>query len=369
MTHPAPAEPGPARTALLNVRVFDGRRLTEPRTVVIDGGTVSRDTRTAGARTVDGTGMTLLPGLIDAHVHLHGPDTLARLAAHGVTTALDMATWPPQLLADLRRVPGLTDIRSAGTPAVGAGGPHSHIPGMAQDAVVRSPQQAGEFVAAQVSAGADYIKIVVEAPGEGGPDEQTIDALVAAARTHGRKTVAHTATAGACTMALDAGVDFLTHVPFDRPLLPADITRAARQGRVWIPTLTMMEGTAAARGVPHAYRTARTNLAALHQAGVPILAGTDANTQPGVPFQVRHGESIHHELALLVDAGLTPAEALRAATALPARSFGLDDRGAVSPGLRADLLLVDGDPLADIRATRAVRRIWCAGAEQTPAAV
>ncbi|GAA3309883.1 hypothetical protein GCM10020295_75610 [Streptomyces cinereospinus] len=75
--------------------MFDGRRLTEPRTVVIDGGTVSRDTRTAGARTVDGTGMTLLPGLIDAHVHLHGPDTLARLAAHGVTTALDMATWPP----------------------------------------------------------------------------------------------------------------------------------------------------------------------------------------------------------------------------------------------------------------------------------
>ncbi|MER5951895.1 amidohydrolase family protein [Streptomyces sp. NPDC001904] len=369
MPHPESVEPGPARTALLNVRVLDGRRLTEPCTVVIDGGVIAPDNGTSGARTVDGSGMTLLPGLIDAHVHLHGPDTLARLASHGVTTALDMATWPPQLLAALRRVPDLTDIRSAGTPAIGAGGPHARIPGMAHDAIVRRPQEAGEFVAAQVSAGADYIKIVVEAPGEGGPDRETIDALVAAARTHGRKTVAHAATAGAYTMALDAGVDHVTHIPLDRLLEPGEIARMAGQGQVCIPTLTMMEGTAAARGNATAYRTARRNLAALHAAGVPILAGTDANTQPGVPFQVAHGESLHHELELLVDAGLTPAEALHSATALTARHFGLDDRGAITPGLRADLVLVDGDPLTDIRATRALHRIWCAGIEVTPAAV
>ncbi|MFB7031683.1 MULTISPECIES: amidohydrolase family protein [unclassified Streptomyces] len=369
MTHPETVGPDrPARTALLNVRVLDGGQLTGPRTVVIDGSVIAQDTDTSGARTVDGTGMTLMSGLIDAHVHLHGPDTLARLASYGVTTALDMATWPPQLLAALRRVPDLTDIRSAGTPAIGADGPHSHISGMAQDAVVRSPRQAGEFVAAQVSAGADYIKIVAEAPGQGGPDQETVDALVAAARTHGRKTVAHAATAGAYTMVLDAGVDFVTHIPLDRPLDQTEVMRMATHGTVCIPTLTMMEGTAAARGVPHVYQTARRNLAALHAAGVPVLAGTDANTQPGVPFQVQHGESIHHELELLVDAGLSPAEALHAATALPARHFGLDDRGEVVPGLRADLLLVEGDPLADIRATRAVRHVWCAGREHVPAA-
>ncbi|MEV6806618.1 amidohydrolase family protein [Streptomyces sp. NPDC051132] len=284
MTHPASTAPGtgPARTAVRHVRVFDGRQLTEPRTVVIDGGVISPETDTAGARPLDGTGMVLLPGLIDAHVHLHGPGTLARLASYGITTALDMATWPPQLLASLRRVTDLTDIRSAGTPAIGDGGPHSRIPGMARDAIVRSPQQAGEFVAAQVSAGADYIKIVAEAPGQGGPDQETIDALVAAARTHGRKSVAHAATVGAYTMALDAGVDFLTHIPLDGPLGSGDIARMAAAGRVCIPTLTMMQGTAAARGLAHAYQTARRNLAALHTAGVPILAGTDANTQPGV---------------------------------------------------------------------------------------
>ncbi|MDA5143423.1 amidohydrolase family protein [Streptomyces sp. AD681] len=364
MTRTAPAVPGPTRTALLYVRVFDGHALTEPCTVVIDGGVIAPHTDASGARLVDGTGMTLLPGLIDAHVHLHGADTLAVLASHGVTTALDMATWPPRLLASLRRVPHLTDIRSAGTPAIGDGGPHARIPGMSKDAVVRGPREAGEFVAAQVSAGADYIKIVAEAPGEGGPDRETLDALVAAARTHGRKTVVHAATTGAYRMALDAGADFITHVPMDRPLHAGEAARTAAQGQVCIPTLTMMEGTAAAKGIAPAYRSAVRSVAALHDAGVPILAGTDANAQPGVPFQVEHGASIHHELELLVEAGLTPVEALRSATVLPARHFDLDDRGAVKPGLRADLLLVDGNPLADIRATRALRQVWCAGVEQ-----
>ncbi|MFF1273086.1 amidohydrolase family protein [Streptomyces marokkonensis] len=360
-------EPGPPRTALLQVRVFDGRALTGPRTVVIDAGVVSPSTDTSGARLVDGTGTTLLPGLIDAHVHLHGPDTLAALASHGVTTALDMATWPPGLLASLRRIPHLTDIRSAGTPAVGDGGPHARVPGMSRDAVVRCPRQAGEFVAAQVSAGADYIKIVAEAPGEGGPDRDTLDALVAAARTHGRKTVVHAATTGAYLMALDAGADFITHIPLDRPLDAAEAARMAAQGQVCVPTLSMMQGTAAARGAAPAFRNAVRSVAVLRDAGVPILAGTDANAQPGAPFQVEHGASIHRELELLVAAGLTPAEALRSATVLPARHFGLDDRGSVAPGLRADLLLVDGNPLADIRATRALRHIWCAGVEQVPA--
>ncbi|MFB7653440.1 MULTISPECIES: amidohydrolase family protein [unclassified Streptomyces] len=369
MNHPSPSglEKQLERTALVRVRVFDGRRLTEPRTVVFEGGVLSADTSTSRAQILDGEGMTLLPGLIDAHVHLHGRDTLERLCSYGVTTALDMATWPPQLLASLRRVTGLTDIRSAGTPAIGSGGPHSKIPGMAADAIVRSPQQAGEFVAAQVSAGVDYIKIVAEAPGAGGPDQETMNALVAAARTHGRLTVAHAATAGAYTMALDAGADVVTHVPLDRALTHHDIARMAAAGRVAVPTLTMMEAVAAARTAAPAYDTAQRNVTALHRAGVPVLAGTDANTQPGVPAQIPHGRSLHHELELLVAAGLTPAEVLRAATAAPALHFGLRDRGAIAPGLRADLLLVDGDPLADISATRNIRHVWCAGRAHTAA--
>jgi imidazolonepropionase-like amidohydrolase len=71
-----------------------------------------------------------------------------------------------------------------------------------------------------------------------------------------------------------------------------------------------------------------------------------------------HGITLHHELALLVRAGLSPAGALAAATSVPARLFGLADRGGIARGLRADLLLVDGDPCADITATRNIVAVW-----------
>jgi hypothetical protein len=95
---------------------------------------------------------------------------------------------------------------------------------------------------------------------------------------------------------------------------------------------------------------------ALHDAGVPVLAGTDA-PNPGTA----HGASIHRELELLVKAGLTEAQALAAATSLPASAFGLSDRGRIAPGLRADLVLVKGDPASDITATRDIVSIWKAG--------
>jgi imidazolonepropionase-like amidohydrolase len=96
----------------------------------------------------------------------------------------------------------------------------------------------------------------------------------------------------------------------------------------------------------------------LHNAGVTILPGTDA-PNPGTGY----GVSMHAELLLLTESGLTPEEALHAATAAAAREFGLIDRGRIEPGRRADLLLVKGDPSKDIRATRDILGVWKAGAE------
>jgi imidazolonepropionase-like amidohydrolase len=102
----------------------------------------------------------------------------------------------------------------------------------------------------------------------------------------------------------------------------------------------------------------------VHKAGVPVLAGTDANSEKLSPFNVQHGESLHHELELLVEAGLSNLDALRAATSLPAQYFDLKDRGVIEPGRRADLILIAGNPLEDIKATRLLKRIWCAGIER-----
>jgi imidazolonepropionase-like amidohydrolase len=136
------------------------------------------------------------------------------------------------------------------------------------------------------------------------------------------------------------------------------------QGTIAVPTLTMMEGVVNNTKRPgRSYAAARDSVKALHEAGVPILAGTDSNMQPGIPANVPHGESMHHELELLVDAGLSNLDALRAATSLPAKYFGLKDRGVIEVGKRADLLLVSGDPTTDIKATKSIQKVWCKGVE------
>jgi imidazolonepropionase-like amidohydrolase len=349
------------KTVVRDVRVFDGHRLTAPSTVVIDGAVFGTDG--TGARTVHADGATALPGLIDAHLHLEDRSTIERLTRWGVTTGLDMACWPPEKVDRLRGVVGFTDIRSAGTPGMGPGGQHARLmPELAAEAVLHDSRHAESFVAARLAEGADYLKLILEGPGDGGPDVTTADAFVRAGHDRGVLVVSHAASHGAFALALELGVDIVTHVPLGAPLTSALVSMMARSGPVSVPTLTMMRTIAGKDGTPETFAGASASVGALHAAGVPVLAGTDAN----IHMDVEHGESLHLELELLVDAGLTPVEALRAATCLPAKHFGLRDRGAIAPGLRADLVLVEGDPTKDVRATRNIRRVWCGGIEHGP---
>jgi len=177
-------------------------------------------------------------------------------------------------------------------------------------------------------------------------------------------TVAHAAHNSAFRRALNAKVTVITHVPTDEALDIVVCSRMLAQGTIAVPTLTMMEGVVNNLKPPgRSYATARNSVQAMHTAGVTILAGTDSNMQKGVPANVMHGESMHHELELLVDAGLTTLEALKSATSLPANYFGLGDRGIIAVGKRADLLLLTEDPIADIKATRSIQKVWCKGVE------
>ncbi|MCB8913905.1 amidohydrolase family protein [Rhodococcus rhodochrous] len=358
-----------APTRITGVRVFDGEQLL-PRHMDVTFDTsgilaVEPADSTVGREPtadIDGSGATLLPGLIDAHIHLHGRGTLQQLAVFGVTTGLDMATWPAGKVMALRDIAGrdgLADLRSPGLPAIGPAGHHSHF--VPAEAVVTSPEQAARFIDARIAESVDYIKIVAEAPGDGGPDLPTLTALVVAAHKHEKKVFAHAATPGAFAMALDAGADVLTHIPLGLPLEPDTVSCMVGNKSIAVPTLTLMDGIATARNATRAFAGSLASVAALHSAGVAVLAGTDANAEPGAPAQVAHGTSMHRELELLVAAGLTPTEALRAATARIADLLDLPDRGRIRTSLRSDLLLVDGDPTTTITATRNIRAVYTAG--------
>ena len=351
-----------SKFALTNVHVFDGYRICKSTTVIIDGSKIGTDA--TGAVAIDCEGGILLPGLIDCHLHLRRSENLEQLCRWGVTTALDMGSWPFELRESLRQEAvdrDLPEVWTAGIIATTPGSSHSRIPGLPQEALLRSPEEAPQFVANRVSEGSKFIKVIADIPG---PSQALLDALGTAAHNHSKLIVAHATSTAAYAMAQDANIDILTHAPLDMALSSSAVAKMANEKRVVIPTLLMMQGLAKAgqrHGQNISYTNAHDTVSALHSAKVPIFAGTDGNSGPESP--VPHGEGIHTELELLVGAGLSTVEALRAATVAPAKYFGMNDRGVIKPGCRADLILITDDPIQDIRATRSIRRVWCRGVE------
>ncbi len=387
----------PRATAIVNARVFDGTRLRDWTSVRFGGGIITGcaagPTARDGDEVIDAAGGTIVPGLIDSHIHLV-PGALAQVLAFGVTTALDMFS-PADVMAAAKQQagarPDVADVRSAGIGATAPGGHPSML--YPPFPTLAGPEQAGQFVADRVAEGSDYLK-VFGPTGAAGPRAapslglETVTALTKAAHGCRLVVVAHVNSVAGVGKVVSAGVDVVAHVPVDGELDPALAGRIAEAGIAVSPTLATTEnflgepgGAAVAadprlagllggaqaqrlaagpsgrrgQGMPP-YSLAEENVGRLAGAGVTILAGTDA-PNPGTVF----GASLHRELELLARCGLTPAQALNAATAAPARVFGLADRGRIAPGQRADLVLVSGDPLTDITATRAIERIWRAG--------
>jgi imidazolonepropionase-like amidohydrolase len=413
------ASPGRPDIVIKNVRIFDGEAMTAADTVLIRGGVIAEvgtGVRASGV-TVDGGGGTLLPGLIDSHVHAE-PRNLRQALTFGVTTELCMFGAPAvasqmRVLAAARD--DVADIKCAG---YGAGAPDA-LRRVYQDLPdLRGPEEAAAFVQARVAEGADYIKIYLEDPswfGRPGLSAATVRAIVEAAHACGKITIAHTDSAAMSRLFINLGGDALAHVLGNLDLDPVMLFQLTEAEGFVVPTLrvtaiptdqfaetvaTAMRELVSHRRIgpyldastheilsaPETYSAARKFAAdgtgvgqrldfasamrstrELHEVGVPVLAGTDVN--PGWPAMpnplmramMGHGIALHHELLLLVHCGLSPAQALAAATSVPARCFGLADRGRIAEGLAADLLLVKGDPTADIKATREIVNVWRRG--------
>jgi len=134
-----------------------------------------------------------------------------------------------------------------------------------------------------------------------------------------------------------------------------------KQGTIAVPTITVVGLAAKVIKRPgSSFSNASKSVYNMYKSGIPILAGTDCNAAPGSPAQgspaqIKHGESLHHELELLVEAGMSTVDVLRAAGIASAGVFGLEDRGVIQVGKRADLVLLDGDPL------REIKEVWCSG--------
>lgn len=382
--------------AIHHTRLIDGTgAVIDDATVLIRGARIaaagpSRDLAIPkGAQRIDGRGLTVIPGLIDCHVHLclgGEPDvvatvetdspsyTLLKSARHakltveaGITTVRDVGSRDHSIFALQRAIeagilPG-PRIVGAGLAICMIGG-HARFIGQE----VEGPHQVRQAVEAQIAAGARVIKVIasggVLTPGTS-PDQaqmtlEELSAAVDAARLAQKKVAAHAHGASGMKNAIQAGVHSIEHAT----LLDDEAGELMRRHGVYmVPTLSALATTAAGRpgcGIPESALDKAKSMTKRHQgsfkqayrSGILIAMGTDA----GTPFNY-HGDNAQ-ELNRMVALGMPPMDAILASTAAAARLIGIQDSvGTLKKGMQADLVVLDGNPLRRIELLRDKSRI------------
>ncbi len=349
-----------------------------------------------GATIVPLDGKYVIPGLVDAHAHVTGA-----WAPEGVTDPVERVRGDLLLYARY----GVTAVNSLGDdpPALAARDAASPMDARARiqvsGPVIAANDAAGARAAAlaNADAGVDWLKLrvdddlgtVAKMPWE------AISAVIETGRERGLRVATHMFYLEDARRLLELGTGLLAHSVRDTDVDAAFIDRLRASGVCYVPTLvrdvstfvyaerpdwfedpffqthanprevarvsdpefmSAMRASRAAAGYRLALVQAQRNLKALSDAGVPIAFGTDAGPAARFP-----GYFQHLELQLMVDAGLTPSEALESATRVAAECVGMERVGTLEPGSWADFLVLGADPLTDIGATRELEQVYVGG--------
>ena len=411
-------------TVLVGATVFDGTGAApqENTVLILEGervkavGVAGEVSIPKGARRIDLPGKFIIPGLIDLHCHVgsvkgltSSPSNyteenvvaqLERYLTYGVTTVLSLGADQP-LIYELRRRQREGNLPGAGIFTGGRGFKMKGGYGPDDGAyLVETPEDVRRFMEELAAQGPDATKVWVDDHFGEQPKirPELSKAFLESAREKGLKTFAHVFYLEDARALVEGGVDVLAHSIRDREVDEAFIQLAKERGLCLLPTLSRELSTFTyadrpdflddsvftrhedpeviatlksddyvrkAKSHPHleAYRAslkmAQKNLKKLHDSGVKIGFATDS----GPPGRIQ-GYFEHLELELMVEAGLTPAEALRAATGTSAECLGQGENlGTLTPGRQADFIVLDADPLEDIKNTRRIRGVWQRGEE------
>jgi len=374
--------------ALVGARIIDGTK----RAPIDDGVVVVRDGRIvavgprhttkipAGVRAIDARGKTIIPGLWDMHAHVALPEWGPAYLGVGVTTVRDMG-GEKQFLVAFRDA--IASRRVLGPRLLLAGLVDGSGPEAFGTIVADTPEQGRAVVEMYHAAGFQQMKLYTFIK----PD--VAGAIIRRAHELGMSVTGHIPRAMTLESMIDSGADYVAHLPLrgdpSSAAIKQQIAMMASERLVVDPTVSWNELLGRAPETPLArfqpgfaeapwplrasYGSVRNNgdsvsagralrsqlalIKAMHNAGVPIVAGTDY----GLP-----GFSLLRELELYVQAGLTPLDAIRAATAVPPQAMDMSgDVGTLEAGKRADLVVLDGNPLADIRNVRRSRWVVTGG--------
>ena len=344
-----------AGTALVGptLRPLEDAVLVIEQGLIVQIGPSSDVTVPEGAEIVDASGMTLVPGFIDAHVHIEFADP-AEVLAGGVTTVRDLA-WPPESiwpLAERSKDPGFNGplIVAAGQMLTTEGGYPTRA-GWAPEGtglVVSGRGDAAAAVDAQADAGASVIKVGLNTLVGPTLDLETLTAIVNAAGARGLAVTGHVDNVEQLEKALDAGMTELAHMLLSGERIPdGTIERMVRAGMTVVPTLSILDGPELEAAID--------NLARFRAAGGNVVYGTDlgnAGPRPGIDPT---------EVASMAAAGMSPHDIVGAATVDAAALLGLEDIGILGEGMAADIVALGGAPLSDPNDLTNVQMVWRRG--------
>ncbi|KAI0203085.1 hypothetical protein F4808DRAFT_51724 [Astrocystis sublimbata] len=372
--HQASTRPVPlpsTKTAVRKVRVFNGQGFTDPQTVIFADGLITSDSEDIET-VLEEPEKFLIPGLIDAHVHVPDITGLAGITSYGVTTVLNMGCSDYAVCTALKHhnQTDLASLLSAGVAAIGNGTSNGALQPPA-DQLVYPDTDLPSLVSWAFGNGSDYYKLIAK-PASLTQAQQ--DTLVSTA--HGVfkwQTMTHASDIESFNQAVASRSDGLQHIPDDGILSNSTIAAIKRNHQFVTPTMNLFQYgysnpavlafLGRTNGANASYVNVEENVRRLHGAGVPILAGTDAVGAVAPGLELPFGSTLHDELRLLHGVGLTRLEALRAATVETAVWHRLCDRGEIKVGKRADLVLLNSNPLLNISNTRDIARVWVGGVE------
>ncbi|MAK34947.1 MAG: amidohydrolase [Flavobacteriaceae bacterium] len=347
-----------------NVTVFNGETVVENSSVLVKDGIISEvgTTNNDSITMIDGSGKFLMPAMTNAHVHAWAAASLTEAAKAGVLNLLDMHGME-QFQSAMKNLGGTTEYARYFTAGAAATAPDGHGTQYGfPTPTLSTPEDADGFVADRINAGANYIKIIVE-PWKSTLSHETVKALIDAAHSKETVVVVHISKAEDAQKVLKNGADGLVHMWWDKMISTETLQEMVTDKNFFImPTLLTTQlllkeiRKSAPEGTILSDAELFEQVKRMYDAGIPILAGTDPPNA-----NINYGTDLYKELALLSEAGVPNIEVLKSATSLPPKHFNLGNFGMLKEGYRADMILLNSNPITDIKNISDISTIWKEG--------